>query len=177
MTAHFEQQKDRRHLVGREKHVHGPGIANRDSRLAEVVRFGRARVRLAPRVVEWWFAITAQRSRRAASTAALRPRSATAGCGASSAAARLTGTTSAPKLQPIAARLVMLQSGMRAPMGVKVKGPSLEAIETAALAIEAALKDLLAYVPIWLDSIERRRALMLTKKFSSTKKARYTTQI
>jgi hypothetical protein len=30
-------------------------------------------------------------------------------------------------------------------------------------AVEAALKDLLAYVPIWLDSIERRRALMLTK--------------
>ena len=30
-------------------------------------------------------------------------------------------------------------------------------------AVEAALHDLLAYVPIWLDSIERRRALMLTK--------------
>jgi len=35
--------------------------------------------------------------------------------------ARLTGTTSAPKLQPISTRLVMLQSGMRAPMGVKVR--------------------------------------------------------
>jgi len=57
------------------------------------------------------------------------------------AAAQLTGTTSAPKLQPIATRLVMLQSGMRAPMGVKVRGPSLEAIETAALSIEAALKN------------------------------------
>jgi copper/silver efflux system protein len=54
--------------------------------------------------------------------------------------ARLPGTTSAPRLQPIGARLVMLQSGMRAPMGVKVKGPSLEAIETAALAIEEQLK-------------------------------------
>ena len=58
------------------------------------------------------------------------------------AAAKLTGTTSAPKLQPISTRLVMLQSGMRAPMGVKVKGPTLEAIEHAALEIEAALKDL-----------------------------------
>jgi Cu(I)/Ag(I) efflux system membrane protein CusA/SilA len=58
------------------------------------------------------------------------------------AAARLTGTTSAPKLQPISTRLVMLQSGMRAPMGVKVKGPTLEAIEHAALEIEAALKNL-----------------------------------
>ncbi len=57
------------------------------------------------------------------------------------AAAKLTGTTSAPKLQPISTRLVMLQSGMRAPMGVKVQGPSLEAIEDAALQIEAALKD------------------------------------
>jgi Cu(I)/Ag(I) efflux system membrane protein CusA/SilA len=56
--------------------------------------------------------------------------------------AQLPGTTSAPRLQPIAARLVMLQSGMRAPMGVKIKGPSLEAIETAALQIEKHLKDL-----------------------------------
>ncbi len=57
------------------------------------------------------------------------------------AAAQLPGTTSAPRLQPIAARLVMLQSGMRAPMGVKVRGPSLEAIEEAALLIEHHLKD------------------------------------
>ncbi len=54
--------------------------------------------------------------------------------------AQVPGTTGAPHLQPIAARLVMLQSGMRAPMGVKVRGPSLEAIETAALAIEQHLK-------------------------------------
>lgn len=55
-------------------------------------------------------------------------------------AADLPGTTSASVLQPIAARLVMLQSGMRAPMGVKVKGPTLEAIERAALDIERLLK-------------------------------------
>ncbi|MFH1844152.1 MAG: efflux RND transporter permease subunit [bacterium] len=55
--------------------------------------------------------------------------------------ARLPGTTSAPKLQPISTRLVMLQSGMRAPMGIKVKGPSLEAIELTGLAIEALLKE------------------------------------
>jgi Cu(I)/Ag(I) efflux system membrane protein CusA/SilA len=53
---------------------------------------------------------------------------------------KLPGTTSAPKLQPIAARLVMLQSGMRAPMGVKVKGPDLETIERVALDIERFLK-------------------------------------
>jgi Cu(I)/Ag(I) efflux system membrane protein CusA/SilA len=56
-------------------------------------------------------------------------------------AARLTGTVTAPELQPIAARIVMLASGMRAPMGVKVKGPSLEAIEDVGLQIERLLKE------------------------------------
>ena len=56
-------------------------------------------------------------------------------------AADLPGTTSAPKLQPIAARIVMLQSGMRAPLGIKVKGPSLEVIEEVGLQIEALLKE------------------------------------
>ncbi|MCA9123028.1 MAG: efflux RND transporter permease subunit [Planctomycetales bacterium] len=55
-------------------------------------------------------------------------------------AAQVPGTTSAPRLQPIAARIVMLQSGMRAPMGVKVKGPDLETIERVALEIETYLK-------------------------------------
>ncbi len=55
-------------------------------------------------------------------------------------AADIPGTTSAPKLQPIAARIVMLQSGMRAPMGMKVKGPDLETIERVALQIEGLLK-------------------------------------
>jgi Cu(I)/Ag(I) efflux system membrane protein CusA/SilA len=56
-------------------------------------------------------------------------------------AAEIPGTTSAPRLQPIAARLVMLQSGMRAPMGVKVRGPDLETIERVALDIERLLKE------------------------------------
>jgi Cu(I)/Ag(I) efflux system membrane protein CusA/SilA len=56
-------------------------------------------------------------------------------------AAQIPGTTSAPKLQPIAARIVMLQSGMRAPMGVKIKGPDLESIERTGLAIERLLKE------------------------------------
>ena len=55
-------------------------------------------------------------------------------------AATIPGTTSAPKLQPIAARIVMLQSGMRAPMGMKVYGPDLETIEKVALQIERLLK-------------------------------------
>ena len=56
------------------------------------------------------------------------------------AAAQVPGTTAAPKLQPIAARIVMLQSGMRAPMGVKVKGPDLDSVERAGLEIERFLK-------------------------------------
>lgn len=57
------------------------------------------------------------------------------------AAARLPGTTAAPYLQPISARLVMLQSGMRAPLGVKVRGPDLESVEAAAGRIESLLRD------------------------------------
>ncbi len=56
------------------------------------------------------------------------------------AASEMTGLTSAPKLMPIQTRLVMLQTGMRAPMGLKVYGPDLESIETAALTLEDALK-------------------------------------
>ncbi|MBN1269960.1 MAG: efflux RND transporter permease subunit [Kiritimatiellae bacterium] len=56
-------------------------------------------------------------------------------------AARIPGTTSAPRLQPIATRIVMLQSGMRAAMGVKVKGPTLEAVEAGGLQVERFLKE------------------------------------
>lgn len=55
--------------------------------------------------------------------------------------AQIPGVTSAPKLQPIAARIVMLQSGMRAPMGVKVRGPSLEIIDAVGQQIETWLKE------------------------------------
>ena len=54
---------------------------------------------------------------------------------------KMPGATSAPKLQPIAARIVMLQSGMRAPMGIKVKGPDLETIEKVGLQLEQFLKE------------------------------------
>lgn len=62
-------------------------------------------------------------------------------------ATRIPGTTSAPKLQPIAARIVMLQSGMRAPMGVKIKGPDLETIERVGLQIEQYLKEVPSVQP------------------------------
>jgi Cu(I)/Ag(I) efflux system membrane protein CusA/SilA len=62
-------------------------------------------------------------------------------------AGQIPGTTSAPKLQPIAARIVMLQSGMRAPMGIKIKGPSLETIESVGLQIERFLKEVPSVEP------------------------------
>lgn len=56
-------------------------------------------------------------------------------------AAALPGTTSAPKLQPIETRLVMLQTGMRAPMGVKVRAPDLETLDQMAVDIERFLRE------------------------------------
>ncbi|MCH7399252.1 efflux RND transporter permease subunit [Belliella sp. DSM 107340] len=53
----------------------------------------------------------------------------------------IPGVTSAPKLQPIETRLVMLQTGMRAPMGMKVYGPDLETIENFSLKLESLLKE------------------------------------
>lgn len=56
------------------------------------------------------------------------------------AVTKIPGVTSAPKLQPIETRLVMLQTGMRAPMGIKVYGPDLQTIEEFGLKLEGILK-------------------------------------
>jgi Cu(I)/Ag(I) efflux system membrane protein CusA/SilA len=53
---------------------------------------------------------------------------------------KLPGVTSAPKLQPIETRLIMLQTGMRAPMGIKVKGQDLKQIEEFGIQLENILK-------------------------------------
>lgn len=53
----------------------------------------------------------------------------------------IPGLTSAPKLQPIETRLVMLSTGMRAPMGLKVFGPDMESIEISGKEFEKALKE------------------------------------
>jgi len=55
---------------------------------------------------------------------------------------KLPGITSSPKLQPIETRLVMLQTGMRAPMGIKVYGSSLESIEDFGYKLEKILKEI-----------------------------------
>ncbi len=52
----------------------------------------------------------------------------------------LPGVTSAPKLQPIETRLIMLQTGMRSPMGIKIKGQNLQEIESFGLQLEKILK-------------------------------------
>ncbi len=54
---------------------------------------------------------------------------------------KLPGVTSAPKLQPIETRLVMLQTGMRSPMGIKIKGLNLKDIEKLGMEFEKALKE------------------------------------
>jgi Cu(I)/Ag(I) efflux system membrane protein CusA/SilA len=54
---------------------------------------------------------------------------------------KFPGLTSAPKLQPIQTRLIMLSTGMRAPMGVKVFGPTLESIEKVGFELEKLLKE------------------------------------
>lgn len=56
-------------------------------------------------------------------------------------AINIPGVTSSPRLQPIETRLVMLQTGMRAPMGIKVYGPDLKSIEQFGLQLERYLKE------------------------------------
>ena len=54
---------------------------------------------------------------------------------------KFPGLTSAPKLQPIQTRLIMLATGMRAPMGIKVFGPNLETIEKVGYEFEKILQE------------------------------------
>lgn len=61
--------------------------------------------------------------------------------------ANIPGVTSAPKLQPIETRIVMLQTGMRAPMGLKVYGPDLKTIESFSLELEKHLKEVPSVKP------------------------------
>ena len=54
--------------------------------------------------------------------------------------ATLPGITKASKLQPIEGRVVMLQSGITAPMAVRIYGSNLDELSNAALAVSEKLK-------------------------------------
>lgn len=88
-------------------------------------------------------------------------------------ATQLPGVTSAPKLQPIQTRLIMLQTGMRAPMGIKVYGPDLKTIENFGLALEAILKEVPSVKPgsVFADRIVGKPYLEID--IDRTKIARY----
>ncbi len=63
------------------------------------------------------------------------------------AATEIPGSTSAPKLQPIQTRILMLQSGMRAAMGIVIRGPDTASIEKSADLLATELKAHPAVVP------------------------------
>ena len=71
------------------------------------------------------------------------------------AVGKVPGASVPPKLQPIETRQVMLQSGMRAKMGIKVFGADLEAIEAAGTQIGNALADVpgIRAETVYVDSV------------------------
>ncbi|HLR89332.1 MAG TPA: efflux RND transporter permease subunit [Balneolaceae bacterium] len=62
-------------------------------------------------------------------------------------AADLPGITSAPKLQPIETRLVMLQTGMRGNMGIRISGPDLESLDQFSTSIEPIIRQVAGVRP------------------------------
>ncbi len=78
-------------------------------------------------------------------------------------ATKVPGVTSAPKLQPIETRLVMLQTGMRAPMGIKVRGTDLATIEAFGLELEQYLKEVegVKQAAVFADRIVGKPYLLL----------------
>ena len=63
------------------------------------------------------------------------------------AAAELPGVIPAPKLQPIETRLLMLQTGMRASMGIKLHAPDLDTLEQMAGLFETLLREAPGILP------------------------------
>jgi len=57
-------------------------------------------------------------------------------------ASDIPGVTSAPKLQPIETRLIMLQTGMRANMGIRIAGSDLNIIDEFATSLEPILREI-----------------------------------
>jgi copper/silver efflux system protein len=62
-------------------------------------------------------------------------------------AAEVPGVTVPPKLEPIAGRLEMLETGMRSAMGLKIRGNSLQDLQTAGMQIEKYLRQVPSIEP------------------------------
>lgn len=62
-------------------------------------------------------------------------------------AGHIPGVTMAPKLQPIATRVIMLQTGMRSAMGVKIRGNTLDDLEKVGLQFEKYLREVPSIEP------------------------------
>ncbi|MCC5921378.1 MAG: efflux RND transporter permease subunit [Cyclobacteriaceae bacterium] len=78
----------------------------------------------------------------------------------------LAGITVSPKLQPIETRSIMLQTGMRAPMGVIVSGPDLYTIEEFSSILEGKLKQVSGVKPaaVFADRVVGKPYLELHPK-------------
>ncbi len=85
----------------------------------------------------------------------------------------LPGVTTPPKLQPIETRLVMLQTGMRSSMGIKIKGQDLRTIEEFGMTLESHLKEVLGIekASVFADRIVAKPYLEL--EIDRAKAARY----
>ena len=92
-------------------------------------------------------------------------------------AARLPGLTGSPKLQPIATRMVMLSTGLKAPMGLKIYGPDLVSIEQAGRQLERAMKQMPDINPASVYYDRTEGAPYIELKLDREKMARYGIQV
>ena len=90
---------------------------------------------------------------------------------------RIPGVTGSPKLQPIATRQVMLSTGLKAPMGLKIYGPDLESIEQAGLQLEKVMRQIpeINRASVYYDRASG--APYIEIKFDREKLSRYGIQI
>ena len=92
-------------------------------------------------------------------------------------AAALPGLTGSPKLQPIATRMVMLSTGLKAPMGLKIYGPDLASIEQAGRQLERAMKRMPDINPASVYYDRTEGAPYIELKLDREKMARYGIQV
>ena len=92
-------------------------------------------------------------------------------------AATLPGLTGSPKLQPIATRMVMLSTGLKAPMGLKIYGPDLASIEQAGRQLERAMKQMPDINPASVYYDRTEGAPYIELKLDREKMSRYGIQV